>query len=70
MLQELGGWKSEAMVRRYAHMSLKHLAPYANQLTFPDTGPDFAKSLELHERSDTKVDTVREKPSLRLVVSN
>jgi hypothetical protein len=37
VLQELGGWKSEAMVRRYAHMSVKHLAPYADQLIFPVT---------------------------------
>lgn len=34
VLQELGGWKSESMVRRYAHMSVKHLEPYADQLTF------------------------------------
>ena len=37
VLQELGGWKSESMVRRYAHLSVKHLAPYADQLTFPVT---------------------------------
>ena len=34
VLQELGGWKSETMVRRYAHMSEKHLQPYADQLIF------------------------------------
>ncbi|MEO7690776.1 MAG: hypothetical protein ABIS51_15950, partial [Sphingomonas sp.] len=34
VLQELGGWKSESMVRRYAHMSVKHLQPYADQLIF------------------------------------
>jgi hypothetical protein len=37
VLQELGGWKSETMVRRYAHMSVKHLQPYADQLIMPDT---------------------------------
>lgn len=37
VLQELGGWKSESMVRRYAHLSVKHLAPFADQLTFPVT---------------------------------
>lgn len=37
MLQELGGWKNGTMVRRYAHMSVKHLQPYADQLIFPDT---------------------------------
>lgn len=31
-LQELGGWESPEMVRRYAHLSASHLAPYANQL--------------------------------------
>ena len=36
VLQELGGWKSEVMVRRYAHMSVKHLQPYADQLIFKD----------------------------------
>ena len=34
--RELGGWKSEVMVRRYAHMSVKHLQPYADQLIFKD----------------------------------
>ncbi|WP_398457785.1 tyrosine-type recombinase/integrase [Sphingomonas albertensis] len=33
-LQALGGGKSEAMVRRYAHMSVKHLQPYADLLIF------------------------------------
>jgi len=33
VLQELGGWKSVSMVRRYAHMSVKHLQPYADRLT-------------------------------------
>ena len=31
-LQELGGWKSAAMVRRYAHLAADHLAPYAERL--------------------------------------
>lgn len=34
-----GGWKSESMVRRYAHMSVRHLQPYADQLILPDTDP-------------------------------
>lgn len=41
VLQELGGWKSESMVRRYAHMSVSHLQPYADKLTFqvtPESG--------------------------------
>jgi len=31
-LQELGGWESPDMVRRYAHLSAEHLAPYADRL--------------------------------------
>lgn len=32
VLQELGGWESAEMVRRYAHLSAEHLAPYADRL--------------------------------------
>lgn len=46
VLQELGGWKSESMVRRYAHMSVKHLAPYADQLIFPVTAGEVEKARE------------------------
>jgi integrase len=31
-LQELGGWESAEMVRRYAHLTADHLAPYADRL--------------------------------------
>ena len=31
-LQELAGWESERMVRRYAHLASEHLAVYANKL--------------------------------------
>src|SRR5665213_1112939 len=31
-LQELGGWQSAAMVRRYAHLAADHLTPYAQRL--------------------------------------
>ena len=31
-LQELGGWESTEMVRRYAHLAADHLAPYADRL--------------------------------------
>jgi len=31
-LQELGGWESPEMVRRYAHLAADHLAPYAERL--------------------------------------
>ena len=32
ILQELGGWESSEMVRRYAHLSAEHLAPFADRL--------------------------------------
>ncbi|MEO8751775.1 MAG: hypothetical protein ABI624_03765 [Casimicrobiaceae bacterium] len=31
-LQELRGWERPEMVRRYAHLSAEHLAPYADRL--------------------------------------
>ncbi len=31
-LQEMGGWESTEMVRRYAHLTADHLAPYADRL--------------------------------------
>jgi integrase len=31
VLQELGGWKTFAMVKRYAHFAVEHLAPYAGR---------------------------------------
>ena len=32
VLQELGGWSDYEMVRRYAHLSVEHLAEYAESL--------------------------------------
>ena len=32
VLQELGGWETAEMVRRYAHLNAEHLAPYADRL--------------------------------------
>jgi integrase len=38
-LQELGGWESPEMVRRYAHLTAEHLAPYADRLcSFREVG--------------------------------
>jgi hypothetical protein len=31
-LQEMGGWESAEMVRRYAHLAADHLAPWADRL--------------------------------------
>ena len=33
VLQELGGWSSAEMVRRYAHLSSEHLAQYAERMS-------------------------------------
>jgi len=33
VLQELGGWESVEMVRRYAHLSSEHLAGYVDRLS-------------------------------------
>ncbi len=54
VLQELGGWKSETMVRRYAHMSVKHLQPYADQLIFPVTGAESPIPLERRDSAGHK----------------
>jgi len=31
-LQEMGGWESPEMVRRYAQLAADHLSPYAQRL--------------------------------------
>lgn len=33
VLQELGGWESAEMVRRYAHLSSEHLAGYVGKFS-------------------------------------
>jgi hypothetical protein len=33
VLQELGGWESVEMVRRYAHLSSEHLADYVDRMS-------------------------------------
>jgi integrase len=44
-LQELAGWETEKMVRRYAHLAADHLAVYAESLESHGTilaqPPDF-----------------------------
>lgn len=35
MLQELGGWETVEMVRRYAHLTSDHLREYADRLAQP-----------------------------------
>ena len=70
VLQELGGWKSEAMVRRYAHMWVKHLQPYADQLIFPVTQAVLPKALENQNPAGHKNGHSGGRPSLHLVISN
>ncbi|MFL6775239.1 MAG: site-specific integrase, partial [Sphingomicrobium sp.] len=70
VLQELGGWKSETMVRRYAHLSVKHLAPYADQLIMPDTAAKSAKPLESNGKPGHNSGHSGPRPRLHLVVSN
>ncbi len=57
VLQELGGWKSETMVRRYAHMSVKHLQTYADQLTFAPQAEISGKAQKTAKADVTKSPT-------------
>lgn len=51
VLQELGGWSEYDMVRRYAHLSVEHLAKYADGLTSESTfSTDLAQSAEEEKR--------------------
>jgi integrase len=36
-LQEMAGWETEKMVRRYAHLAVRHLAVYADAVNFHGT---------------------------------
>lgn len=53
-VQELGGWASADMVRRYAHLSAEHLASHAQRfaqsvpLSLPQSGYDLATLQQLH----------------------
>lgn len=64
------GWKSEMMVRPYAHMGVKHLQPYADQLIFPLTATISSKSLENQKVASHKNGYGGGRPGLRLAVSN
>ncbi len=33
VLQELGGWRSQEMVQRYAHLSSDHLAEFVDRMS-------------------------------------
>ena len=66
VLQELGGWKSESMVRRYAHMWVKHLQPYADQLTFVPKIREDREAQKTAEADGAKSPTVPRKGVLIL----
>ena len=70
VLQELGGWKSETMVRRYAHLSVKHLQPFADQLIMPDTAAEAAKSLRTQGKHGHNLGHSQGRARLQLVVCN
>ena len=67
VLQELGGWKSETMVRRYAHMSVKHLQPYGDQLIFPVTPENPLKPWKAAEPAGHTIGHSDSRPRLTLV---
>ena len=52
VLQELGGWSDYEMVRRYAHLSIEHLAGYANKLSRNES---FGTNLTQSEKEAEKV---------------
>lgn len=57
VLQELGGWESFEMVRRYAHLSSGHLAVYVDRLSALHVVGDDANSYEMatvDNRTDVK----------------
>ncbi len=47
VLQELGGWESVEMVRRYAHLSSEHLAEYVDPLSTLHVVGDDDRSYDL-----------------------
>jgi hypothetical protein len=55
------------MVRRYAHMSVKHLQSYADQLIFPVTPEEPAKSVETLDSPEHKSGHTWSQKGLRLV---
>ena len=54
VLQELGGWESAEMVRRYAHLGNEHTSSFANQLSLQDEG--VPKKPNLWHKSGTNED--------------
>ena len=57
VLQELGGWSDHEMVRRYAHLSVEHLAEYADKLS--ETRLDSTNLAQSLNRKEKKRQTDR-----------
>ena len=56
VLQELGGWSDYEMVRRYAHLSVEHLAEYADGLSeIRLVSTNLAQSENRQEKSGSEV---------------
>ena len=53
-LQELGGWESAEMVRRYAHLAADHLAPYAERLVRSTCGGQRNRGTFCHSPENSK----------------
>jgi len=58
-LQELGGWESAQMVRRYAHLSAEHLAPYAERLCAPRVEENFTGTFSSHPENGKGLDMIQ-----------
>lgn len=56
-LQELAGWETERMVRRYAHLAADHLAPFAGNSHFPWHIPGTPPSGSKIEREENREKT-------------
>ena len=47
VLQELGGWETVDMVRRYAHLSAEHTAHYAERVCITPSSTQIAENTNL-----------------------
>jgi len=53
-LQELGAWGSPEMVRRYAHLSAEHLAPYADRMKALSASADPEIAAQICHRAESE----------------
>ena len=62
VLQELGGWESAEMVRRYAHLGSAHLAKYSENSSRSSTSTS-----QLRHKAQNKKGLARAKPLKNMV---